>query len=463
MYSFSLDQSLVSIYLLSILFLGFYKKSEKNTKNFLFAGRTLSLPSLVATIVCTWYGGILEVGRFTYQNGIATWIIFGLFYYIAALLFAKYIVPKIIQSNISSIPKLFNACYGRLPAIIATFCVILLTNPAPYLKILSTILLFIWNLNTLHSLFLGASISLIYTFTGGFQSVIRTDKIQFIFMFMGFILLITFSYLNFGGLTNLIQNTPDYAFALPGNLNWTFIFAWGFIALITFIDPGFYQRTFAGKSKEIVQKSIKISILFWFFFDFMTISCGIYALAILPSIETSPYLDLANYVLPPFAKSLFIVSLLSIVMSTIDSLTFISGYTMGKDFIKILGYEVTERKKINYTRIGIALTSVLAIILANFFTYAVDIWYVLGSFIVPTLLIPLILALYKVNIQNINLLMVVPLIISIAWYLGIKADFDYIQLPTYLEIIDPMYPGILSSLILFICLKIKQIAFHKNY
>ena len=121
MYSFSLDQSLVSIYLLSILFLGFYKKSEKNTKNFLFAGRTLSLPSLVATIVCTWYGGILEVGRFTYQNGIATWIIFGLFYYIAALLFAKYIVPKIIQSNISSIPKLFNACYGRLPAIIATF------------------------------------------------------------------------------------------------------------------------------------------------------------------------------------------------------------------------------------------------------------------------------------------------------------------------------------------------------
>ncbi len=456
MYSLSLDQGLVSIYLIFILLLGFYKKSDKNTNNYLFAGRTLSLPSLVATIVCTWYGGILEIGRFTYENGVVTWIIFGLFYYIAALLFAVFIAPKIIESNKSSIPELFYSHYGKKAAIIATLCIILLTNPAAYLKILSTILLYIWDLSMLNALVLGASISLLYTFTGGFQSVIRTDKIQFVFMFTGFIILLTYSYLNFGGIINLIQNTPDYTFTLTGNLNWTFIFAWGFIALITFIDPGFYQRTFAGKSKKTVQKSIKISILFWFIFDFMTISCGIYALAILPSIDTSPYLDLANYILPPFAKSLFILSLLSIVMSTIDSLTFISGYTIGKDFIKILGFEVEEKKQINYTRIGIAFSSFLAIILANYFTYAVDIWYLLGSFIVPTLLCPLILALYKINIQNINLLMSGPLIISIAWYVGLKVDFHYFQLPSFLNIIDPMYPGILSSLTLFIYMKIKQ-------
>ena len=193
MYSLSLDQGLVSIYLIFILVLGFYKKSDKNTNNYLFAGRTLSLPSLVATIVCTWYGGILEIGRFTYENGVVTWIIFGLFYYIAALLFAVYIAPKIIESNKSSIPELFYSHYGKKAAIVATLCIILLTNPAAYLKILSTILLYIWDLSMLNALVLGASISLLYTFTGGFQSVIRTDKIQFIFLFL--ILLTFFFYL----------------------------------------------------------------------------------------------------------------------------------------------------------------------------------------------------------------------------------------------------------------------------
>jgi len=90
----------VLLYFLVTLGFGFYKRSDKGINSFLFAGRKLTISALVATLVSTWYGGILEVGRFTYENGIVTWIIFGLFYYIAALLFVKYIAPKIIESGI---------------------------------------------------------------------------------------------------------------------------------------------------------------------------------------------------------------------------------------------------------------------------------------------------------------------------------------------------------------------------
>jgi SSS family solute:Na+ symporter len=37
-----------------------------DSENFLVAGRTLSLPAFVATLVATWYGGILGVGEFAY-------------------------------------------------------------------------------------------------------------------------------------------------------------------------------------------------------------------------------------------------------------------------------------------------------------------------------------------------------------------------------------------------------------
>ena len=85
----TLDQAMILLYLLGILGLGFFKRSKRDEKTFLFAGRKLTIPAFVATLVATWYGGILEIGRFSFENGIVTWLIFGFSYYIAAILFSK--------------------------------------------------------------------------------------------------------------------------------------------------------------------------------------------------------------------------------------------------------------------------------------------------------------------------------------------------------------------------------------
>ena len=280
---FSIDQTLVLLYFLTTLGFGFCKRSEKNVNAYLFAGRRLTIPALVATLVSTWYGGILEIGRFTYENGIITWIIFGFFYYVAALFFVKFIAPKIIETKFSTIPELFYHSFGKWSALIAIICVILMTTPAPYLKILADLFSHVWDIPKLTALCLGAAMSLAYAFTGGFSAVVRTDKLQFVLMFMGFALILSASYFQYGGIEYLKAHTPNYAFQIPGNISWTFVVVWGFIALITFIDPGFYQRTFACSSLKTVQRGITISILFWVIFDFMTVFTGLYAMAILPA------------------------------------------------------------------------------------------------------------------------------------------------------------------------------------
>ena len=110
----NIDQLLVLVYLLIVLILGFLKRNNNNEENFIFAGRKLTIPSFVATLVVTWYGGILEVGRFSYKHGIVTWVVFGLTYYIAAALFGKYIAPQILNKKVYTIPSFLFKTYGNI-------------------------------------------------------------------------------------------------------------------------------------------------------------------------------------------------------------------------------------------------------------------------------------------------------------------------------------------------------------
>jgi solute:Na+ symporter, SSS family len=439
---------IIIVYLFSILIAGFWKKSNNSTSDYLFAGRKLTLPAFIATLVTTWYGGILEVGRVSYEYGIATWIIFGIFYYAAGLIFLKWIAPKIHNLNIATIPEFIFSRYGKFPALLAIIMVLLIASPAPYIKMAGELYRHIFEIPELSALIICTLFSVIYAMTGGFQSVVRTDKLQFLLMFGGFALILSQLYQNFGGLDFLIKNTPEYAFSIPGNFSWTYILIWGFIAMLTFIDPGFYQRCYAGNSEVTLKRGILISIIFWVIFDMMSVLTGIYALAILPDIQGSVYLMLADHVLGPLTRGVFFVSLLAIIMSTIDSFIFISAFSIGKDLPQVLGYKITGKKLINWVRVGLVISGTTAILIAIRFTFVIDIWYTMGTFAVPVLLIPIISAMYGIQIRRPVLVMVFPLVISFLWYVyGVYNNND--GWPVYPMSLEPIYPGLLSSIALF--------------
>ena len=431
--NFEIDHILIWIYLLSILFIGITAKSPKTNIGYIYAGRKLTIPAFVATLVSTWYGGILEIGRFSNQNGISTWLVFGLFYYIAALIYARYIVDRISISNNGSIPTQFYNHYGKSSAIFAVILVFLLASPAPYLKMLATILSYIWKIDSTTALMIGVFFSTIYTLKGGFSSIVKTDFIQFLLMFLGFGYMAIYLYLNYGGIDFLSSKLSSEMLSFPGKLNWTYILTWGFIALITFVDPNFYQRVYSSSNIKNAKKGIYISVVFWFLFDIFSITVGIYSAAILPEIQFSPYIDLAEQILPPLIKGFFIISILSIIMSTIDSFIFISGFTIGKDLV-----EISSRKESNimHVRLGIIISGLFSMVLAIFFTNAIDIWYFTGSLTVPCLLVPLFFIYGNIQLKNAFLCIVFPGAVTCIWFI-----YGYPG-------IDPMYPGLTTSLIL---------------
>ena len=389
---YSFPQIFIAAYLLVIFFVGFLTPRERNEKGFFFANRSVTLPALVMSLVSTWYGGILEVGRYSYEHGVVTFITFGLFYYLAAAVYALFIAPKISRGDMGSIPELFERSFGRSSSIIAAILIIFIASPAPYIKMLASILNYVYSIKISVAILIGALFSIIYTVRGGFRSVLRTDIIQFSMMFVGFFGILSYLYINYGGYSFLERNLPDIKLSVPGNLSWGYLFSWGFIALVTFVDPNFYQRSFAGSSDSDVKKGIFISIGLWFVFDLISVATGLYAAAIIGEIKYSPFLDLASIALPPLLEGIFIVSMLAIIMSTIDSFVFVSGITIGKDLFRS---KTKPQNSVLYTKVGIVLSGLISVIIATYFDNAVDIWYVTGSFGASSLLVPMLCCLYK--------------------------------------------------------------------
>ena len=452
-----LDLSILILYVGLLIGFGFYrtKQSGKDPEEFLLAGRKLSLPGFVVTLVATWYGGILGIGENTYSYGIQTWFIFALPYYIFAILFAFLIAGRINETKFISIPDQFHGRFGKTAGVVSALYILFLASPAPYILSIGILLQFTTGLSFGLSLLMSTGLSLSYIWIGGFKAVVRTDGLQFGFMFMGFLLLLIFSMKSSGPISELVL--PVSHLNITGGASIQYIVVWFFIALWTFVDPGFYQRCAAAKSPQTAKKGILISIGFWFIFDMLTLSTGLYAKALLTAGDPLfAYPRLGAMVLPPLAYGIFITGLLATIMSTIDSLGLISAITFGRDILwRIQSPTSTDKLKWNnestiFVRKGLIITAFIALILAFSIPSVVKLWYGLGSILVPGLVLPFLIS-FKNNRpkENILLMMVSPVLVSIFWILLGKLLNGY---PFGLE---PFYPGILTSVLVYV-IKVKN-------
>lgn len=444
----------ILIYLIAILLLGFFTKKEADSEeDFILGGRQLTLPAFVATLVTTWYGGILGVGEFTYLYGVSNWVVFGLPYYVFALLFAAFLAPKIRSSSFLSIPDQFYENFGKTGGILGAVYTFFMTLPAPYILMVGLLLHLISGWSLWICIILGAFFSMIYVLTGGFRAVMRTDKLQFLLMFGGFALLFVVLVSRFGGISFLKESLPASHLTWNGGNSALYILTWFFIASWTFIDPGFHQRCYAAKSPQIARKGILISVGFWFGFDFLTTSTGLYARALLASQNIDPPLSfplLGHVYLPPLLSGLFLAGLLATIMSTVDSFSLLSAITIGYDLLSKFARQ--PKSSTFYLKIGLFVTAVISIALAILIPSVIELWMVLGNVFIPPMLLPLISCYYpKFNpgkkwvILNLSLAFLVSFLFLILAFLQSSSLKEL----TFFGGIPPMYPGLLVSGLIF--------------
>ncbi|MEX0945637.1 MAG: sodium:solute symporter family protein [Balneolaceae bacterium] len=430
---------------------GWHGESEED---FLLSGRKVTLPAFVATLVSTWYGGILGIGEWSYQFGISQWLILGAPFYLFSALFAIFLAGKIRLNKALTIPEAIANQYSEKAGRISALPIFILVSPAPYILMLGLLFQFLIGGDAPFLLYasLVALFSVLYITIGGFGAVIRTDILQVLLMFGGFILLLIFAIKEFGGFETLITSLPSDHLDITGGYSLQYIIVWFFIALWTFVDPSFHQRAAAAESPKTARNGVFISIGFWIGFDFLTCFTGLYAFAILGDGLENPVLAypiLADQILPIGLKGLFFVSLLATIMSTLDSYLFISGQTLGRDYL--LKHFPSVKPNL-LTRISILISAVIGIILILIYPSVIDLWYIIGSVFIPGLLVPVLgiyLKPFRLPASFVYYSIIGCTLVSLSWLVLGTIYAPEFNGTMYLGI-EPFYPGLLLAIVIWI-------------
>lgn len=402
-------------------------------------GRKLTTPFFVATLVATWYGGIFGVTQIAFNKGIYNFITQGVFWYIAYIIFALFLVERISSYKAVTLPnlieKMFGPKSGKVAAIFNFFNVL----PIAYVISLGLFIKSFSGFSLNVSMVLGLLCVLSYSVWGGLRSVVLSDIIQFFVMCISVALVLFFSLTTFGGLGHLKESLPSHYFSLTSNESLLDTLIWGFIALSTLVDPNFYQRCFAAKDAVIAKRGILFSTLIWILFDLCTTFGAMYAKSVIPEAASGQaYLYYAVQLLPNGLRGFFLAGLLATILSTLDSYLFLAGTTLTYD---LSGEK--NRQNPFYHSMGVLMVGIISLGMANFFSGNIKlVWKTLGSYSAGCLLFPVLMGHLRKKKFKDQSFVGACLISALAMTL-----WKFANINPWGHSIAPLYIGVLSSLI----------------
>jgi SSS family solute:Na+ symporter len=155
---------------------------------------------------------------------------------------------------------------------------------------------------------------------------------------------------------------------------------------------------------------------------------------------------------------MFYVGMLATIMSTLNTLAFVSAQTLGRDLIMRIGIRGSRSGGTShstntstfYTQIGLIISLLLSIILAVTIPSVIQMWYTIGTVVIPGLLIPLMASYFeplKIPARYAFLAMLAGWLTSFGWL--IAGNTNSVGGGMYPFGIEPMYPGLLVAFALW--------------
>ena len=394
----TLDFIILILYILLVLFIGIKASRKEHLEGYLTNNRKtkLFLLSLANISSLVGAGAIVGVSSAAYTTGISYGLIVLISMIVSAILFI--FISKKIKSfgdkhKAYTIGDFFQHRFGRSSQhLFAIFYVLaaLIWSGVQFVAI-SYLLKVLTGIPFEFSLLLAVAVTIIYTSLGGIRSDILTDFFQFWIMLITFIVLLFTFFIKLDGITTITSLPKNYFDPLAfGGL--TFLIGGIFLSgLIGISSVSEWQRIYSADSTKTARRSYIITIPGVIFFVITAIISGLIAITFVPGVEPdSAIFTLMNNLLPTGLLGLAYAGMLSVVMSSIDSLLLAGSATILKDiYMPFFHPQMHEHELLNMARYITAIFGIIGAIIALLFQDVVKLTllaaFTTGCFAIPIL------------------------------------------------------------------------------
>ena len=393
-----LDWALIIIYMLAMVLVGVYFKTNDSMSDFAVADKKLGLSVLTATLLATAIGGgaltgsvgnsfasgLLEVPKIIILLGIN-------------LFMALFVAKKMRNVGGFTAPELLGRVYGRrCQALGGLFCAIYMigTGPAMQTIALGTCIHLLLGVNMQLGMIIGMAIVLMYTLSSGMWGVAMTDYVQFIFLVVGVLLATGIIYHGAGGWEGIVSSVPADHLKVDTSGALELVCA---TSLPVLIDGNRYNRFFSAKDGNTARLATLIASIPQSLVLVMSLVMGLAAVNLLPA-ETPKdevFATLLLTYLPTGIKGVCIAALMAAIMSTADSYMLTGATNLSVDLYKTyINPKASDHHMVYVTKACILLVGLLGLGLALLLPDVISVWTLSSTAYVGGCLVPMLYGIF---------------------------------------------------------------------
>ncbi|MDW7729310.1 MAG: hypothetical protein SCJ94_04805 [Bacillota bacterium] len=416
------------VFFLFIIATGFFfSKKIGTTEDLVLAGRSLSLPYLVASAVATYIcaGAVIGAAGAAYGAGFQG-VIFDPFS-IALITFpliAIFFAYPLRQARYITVVDYYNIRYsktmGTLYLIIQSLSII--SWFGGQLVAFGIIISLTTGVNMTVAVIIATLIIIIVTYLGGLWALSRVDLFAVIFLILTLLIMLPFVMNQVGGFSSFFANAENYAelptFALwpvaeeaGGYLWYTGIFglfyylsAWIAFGLGGLNCPVALQRALAAKSSRVARQGFAISGAIYLLIGVIPVLVGIamYTYGVdLPVDQQEMVLPLAaELFLPPWLSVAFILTLVVAIISTVGDSVLTAATILGHNVYGYYRPQSTTEEQLKVIRILIPVIAIVGMIIALSLGNVYRLIIFAGAIVLATVIAPYIFGFYWKKSNN---------------------------------------------------------------
>jgi SSS family solute:Na+ symporter len=389
----------VYLFVLFVFGLRIVKKLKKK-EDFLVAGRSLTAPVLVGTLLATWMGSgdIFSVSDLSYNHGFSSLI--GSSGGWLGIIIVFFIAGRVRRFGQFTVPDIMEARYNKWARILATFTTII-----AYVTIVSYQFRGGgWVLNIItegrvqekHAMALVAVFVITYTLLAGMLSVAYLDVLNGILMITAIFISVPFLIHHVGGMDQVVANVTPRSHSILGNM--TMVQAMGYFVptlLLALGNGNMYQRFFSAKNENEAKKSVIGWVIGVILLGIALQSLAVIGSSYFKGLEAKEagkiIILVAHKGVPVVIGCALIAAVVAIIISTANSFLLVPATNVVRDiYQRFINPDLPDKKMILFSRVVVVVLGIISFSLISFFPRILDAAYaaytVYGAGITPALI-----------------------------------------------------------------------------